>query len=162
MYAPSDFKNEEHFLETAKPELDRLEFASPSANGVSGVTATTAEDWISTRTDIYKQNHGFFIAHVLEPSRSEGQEYDIFIYLIRHKSKEYGDVEKAEFFFGQYWHNKVYVGSKVGDLIGVKTTAYGPFLALCRVTLKDGSSVMLSKYIDFEMGLAVKKFLEAK
>jgi hypothetical protein len=123
---------------------------------------STPDDWVSARTDIYKQNHGFFIAHVLEPSNSEGQEYDIFIYLIRHKSQEYGDVEKAEFFFGQYWKNKVYVGSKVGDLIGVKTSAYGPFLALCRITLKDGSSIMLSKYIDFEMGFAVRKYMEGK
>lgn len=162
LYAPADFKNEEHFLETVKPELDRLEFASPSGNGIPSVTAAATDDWASTRTEIYAQNHGFFIAHVLEPSRSEGQEYDIFIYLIRHKSKEYNDVEKAEFFFGQYWHNKVYIGSKVGDLIGVKTSAYGPFLALCRITFKDGSAVMLSKYIDFEMGFVVKKYMEAK
>lgn len=162
LYAPSDFKNEEHFLGTVNPELNRLEFASPSAPGISTTAAINTDDWVSTRTEIYRQNHGFFIAHVLEPSKSEGQEYDIFIYLIRHKSNEYSDVEKAEFFFGQYWHNKVYVGSKVGDLIGVKTSAYGPFLALCRVTLKDGSSVMLNKYIDFEMGFAVRKYLEGK
>lgn len=163
LYAPYDFKNEEYFLETVKPELNQLEFASPSvSNFVSSQIANNAisVNLAAARVEIYQQNRGFFIAHVLEPSKREGQEYDIFIYLLRHKSNEYSDVEKAEFFFGHYWHNKIYVGSRVGDLIGVKTSAYGPFLALCRITFRDGTSAILNKYIDFEMGFAVRKYLE--
>ncbi|NTU99495.1 hypothetical protein HGA64_05850 [Candidatus Falkowbacteria bacterium] len=163
LYAPSDFKNEDHFLEAVKPELNELKFISPDANNSSDtkLIGSTADDWAHTRNNIYESNRGLFIAHLLEQSNRQGQEYDIFIYLIRHKNMEFSDIDKAEFFFGHYWGNKIYVGSKVGELIGVKTSAYGPFLALCRVTFKDGSSVMINKYIDFEMGYAVKRHMQA-
>ncbi|HML79088.1 pYEATS domain-containing protein [Geobacter sulfurreducens] len=164
LYAPSDFKNEEHFLEAIKPELHSLSYASPVTKDSSEpvLLSSTGDDWETTRMSVYDNNKCYFIAHVLEPSKRDGQEYDIFIYLIKHKSTDYSEVEKAEFFFGHYWGNKIYVGSKMGDLIGVKTSAYGPFLALCRVTFKDGSTVMLNKYIDFEMGFAVKKYLAGR
>lgn len=158
LYAPSDYKNESHFLESITPELTKLSLASPSSNGASHI-ATTADDWTETRNSIYSNNKGYFVAHVLEPSNKKGQEYDIFIYLLRHKSKDYSDIEKAEFFFGNYWGNKIYVASISGDYLGVKTCAYGPFLSLCRITFKDGSSVVVNKYIDFEMGFAVKAFM---
>lgn len=160
LYAPSDYKDESHFIEVVTPELTQLSFANPKAtnNGKCHV-ATTTDDWASERNKIYENSRGYFIAHVLEPSRKEGQKYDIFIYLIRHKSKDYSDVEKAEFFFGHYWGNKIFVASKAGDYIGVRTSAYGPFLTLCRITFKDGTKVTINKYIDFEMGLAVKALL---
>lgn len=111
LYAPSDFKNEDHFLEAVKPELNQLKFASPAANSSTITTAftSTTKDWADARTDVYEKCRGFFIAHILEPSKSDGQKYDIFIYLIRHKSQEYADIEKAEFFFGHYWGNKLYM-----------------------------------------------------
>jgi len=37
-------------------------------------------------------------------------------------------------------------------LIGVRTSAYGPFLCTCRVTFIDGHVAFHSRYIDFEMG----------
>lgn len=162
LYAPSDYKDESHFLEAVTPELSQLSFASPgeNSNGISKI-ATATDDWTTSRNSIYEISKGYFIAHVLEPSRKEGQEYDIFIYLIRHKSKDYSDLEKSEFFFGNYWGNKIYIGSKAGEYIGVRTSAYGPFLALCRLTFKDGSSATISKYIDFEMGFAVKNLLRS-
>lgn len=89
--------------------------------------------------------------HALEPSGERGQEYDIFIYLIRHKSENYGDLESAEFFLGHYWGNRIFVGEWIGRFVGVQTSAYGPFLCTCRLTFKDGESVTLSRYIDFEM-----------
>lgn len=164
LYAPSDYKNEEHFLEAINPELHELSYVSQTHNGSHGFAqvSSSGNDWEATRQGIYQNNRDFFVAHVLEPSKKDGQEYDIFIYLIRHKSTDFSNIEKAEFFFGHYWGNKIYVGSKNGELIGVKTSAYGPFLALCRVTFKDGTSVMLNKYIDFEMGFAVKKYLTNK
>jgi len=164
LYAPSDYKNEEHFLEAINPELHELSYVSRTPNGSHGLAqvSSSGNDLEATRQSIYQNNKDLFIAHVLEPSKKDGQEYDVFIYLIRHKSTDFSNIEKAEFFFGHYWGNKIYVGSKNGELIGVKTSAYGPFLALCRVTFKDGTAVMLNKYIDFEMGFAVKKYLTNK
>jgi hypothetical protein len=36
--------------------------------------------------------------------------------------------------------------------MGVRLSAYGPFLCICRVTFDDGERVVLYRYIDFEMG----------
>lgn len=164
LYAPSDFKNEEHFLEAIKPELHNLSYAPPASNSAPEPIqlSSTGDNWEKIRRSVYDNNKCYFIAHIIEPSKRDGQEYDIFIYLRKHKSEDYSDIDKAEFFFGHYWGNKIYVASKIGSLIGVKTSAYGPFLALCRLTFIDGSSVMLNKYIDFEMGFAVKKYLAGK
>ncbi|MEL4340815.1 pYEATS domain-containing protein [Shewanella xiamenensis] len=158
LYAPSDYKDESHFLENSSPELSKLAYVSKSTN--HSEVASSESDWSNARRNIYKENKGYFIAHVLEPTNKDGQEYDIFIYLIKHKSQDYKDVSKAEFFFGEYWGNKVYVGSSTGKYIGVRTSAYGPFLALCKITFKDGTSITISKYIDFEMGFAVKNLVQ--
>lgn len=159
LYAPSDFKDETHFIEAYNPTLTSLEFAQPVSESEGQKSIDSPNEWSNTRKTIYQQNRGYFLAHVLEPSREEGQEYEIFIYLIRHKSEDYSDIEKAEFFFGHYWGNKIYKGTKIGKLIGVKTSAYGPFLVLCKITFRDGESVVINKYIDFEMGFAVKKLI---
>jgi hypothetical protein len=114
--------------------------------------AISPTDWSEERDAIYKNNHGIFLAHVIEPSREAGQLYDIFIYLIGHKSRTLEDVEAAEFFLGSYWGNEVFRETHENGLIGMSTTAYGPFLCTCRVTLKDGTKIRLNRYIDFEMG----------
>jgi hypothetical protein len=36
--------------------------------------------------------------------------------------------------------------------MGVRLSAYGPFLCTCLVTFEDGEQVSLYRYIDFEMG----------
>jgi len=74
------------------------------------------------------------------------------VYLIRHKSNNFEDVSYAEFFFGHYWGNEVFREEPRDGLIGVSTSAYGPFLCTCRVAFKDGHSADLNRYIDFEMG----------
>lgn len=167
LYAPSDYKNESNFLESLNPSLKYLSFANPDGEKADGLkkpilTNSKGElvDYLTeARKSEYSANRGFFIVHALEPSKSKGQLYDIFIYLVRHKSSDYGDIGKAEFFFGHYWGNKIYEGSKIGDLIGVQTSAYGPFLAICKVTFKDGAERTLSRYIDFEMGHVFEKII---
>lgn len=115
-------------------------------------------DWEPERTGIYQRNRGIFLAHVLTPAR-RADEYDIFIYLIRHPSndnhepRDLSDVEYAEFFLGHMWGNRVFREAPKHDgMIGMSTYAYGPFLCICRVHLTDGSVVKLDRYIDFEMG----------
>lgn len=174
LYGPGDYKREENFLASLNPALRSLEaIDSPGADAAaavlqagSDVPAVAGEDgqkadagWEAKRVENYRRQRGVFIGHVLEPSTSLNQEFDIFIYLIRHQGGGFDDVIKAEFFFGHHWGNKVYEAQTIDGLIGVKTSAYGPFAALCKVTFRDGSSVMLNKYIDFEMGYAVKKLL---
>lgn len=110
------------------------------------------DDWSKERDGLYANNNGIFLAHVIEPSDKTGQLFDIFIYLVRHKSKLLEDIEYAEFFLGSYWGNKVYKETLKNGLIGISTSAYGPFLCTCRVKMKNGKEIRLNRYIDFEMG----------
>lgn len=110
------------------------------------------DDWSKERNEVYNNNNGLFLAHVIEPSSKRGQDFDIFIYLVRHKSETLSDIEYAEFFLGSYWGNKVYKETKKDGLIGISTSAYGPFLCTCRIKMKNGSEIRLNRYIDFEMG----------
>ena len=71
--------------------------------------------------------------HVLVPSKKPGQKYDVYIYLIKHKTTDMSDIDYAEFFFGHMWGNKVFKESGGNGRIGVSTSAYGPFLCICRV-----------------------------
>lgn len=159
LYAPSDFRDEENFLEVQHPDLKKLPFAPPSPSSTTEVTdlvdatldLSTSAGRVQERNDIYSRHRGYFLVHVLEPSLEHGQEYDVFIYLIRHKSEDYSDLESADFFFGHYWGNKVFEGERIGRFVGVQTAAYGPFLCTCRVGFKDGKSVTIYRYIDFEM-----------
>jgi hypothetical protein len=109
-----------------------------------------AEEWNQRRKDVYKRNRKLFLTHVAHPSAKPGQEVDVFIYLIRHKSEDYSDVSEAEFFLGPYWGNKVFTATERNGFIGIATAAYGTFLCVCRVTFKDGSQIYLERYIDFE------------
>jgi len=114
--------------------------------------APVSEDgWSAERDGIYQSNNGLFLAHVIEPSKKHGQEYDIFIYLVRHRGSDFSDIEYAEFFFGSYWGNRVFKESLKNNLLGVSTSAYGPFLCTCHVKMKNGNEVRLNRYIDFEM-----------
>ncbi|MBI5410452.1 MAG: hypothetical protein HZA21_00505 [Nitrospirae bacterium] len=128
-------------------DLKALEKVAPSSQPVM-----EESDWSKERDGIYQSNEGIFLAHVIEPTTELGQSYDVFIYLVRHKSQLWSDIEFAEFFFGTHWGNKVFREEPKSGLIGVSTSAYGPFLCTCRVKMKNGKTVRLHRYIDFEMG----------
>jgi hypothetical protein len=111
------------------------------------------------RDSLYKKFRGVFVVHSLTPSTIEGQEYDVFIYLKRHHGESVSIVKKAEFFFGHHWGNQIFEGDREGDVIGVRTSAYGPFLCTCLVTFQDGHQASLYRYIDFEMGKVVNEIV---
>jgi len=115
----------------------------------------TPSERIEERKELYERFREVFIVHVLTPSERKGQDYDIFIFLKRHHEKPISVVTKAEFFFGKYWGNRIFEGQRQGDVIGVRLSAYGPFLCTCLVTFEDGEQVSLYRYIDFEMGKVI-------
>lgn len=133
--------------------LEQLEYIPQSKNN----TVSICNDRETHRVEIYKKNRGLFITHLIHPSNKKGQVWDIFIYLIRHKTTDFKDVKKAEFFFGHMWGNKIYKETEQNGIIGVKTSAYAPFLCTCFVTLDDNTVVKLDRYIDFEMEQMIKK-----
>lgn len=108
-------------------------------------------DWALARTKIYREQRGIFLTHLLFPSKTVGQKYDVFIYLIRHKTSDFSDVDYAEFFLGHMWGDKVFRESSADGMIGFRTSAYGPFLCTCKIFFKDKTSIYLSRYVDFEM-----------
>jgi hypothetical protein len=117
--------------------------------------------WTSARDAEKKENHDLFLAHLNTPSKRPGQKFDASIYLVRHlpntdQPQKVGlaDVKSAEFYFGASWNDKVFTVENSGNnVLGVRTSAYGTFLALCRVTFRDSSTdpVVISRYIDHEM-----------
>jgi hypothetical protein len=111
----------------------------------------TSDEWNLRRKAIYSDNRNIFLTHLIHPSSKPRQEFNVFIYLIRHKSVDFSDVKAAEFFLGPFWDNKVFPAIERDGFIGISTSAYGTFLCICRVTFKDGSQLYLNRYIDFEM-----------
>lgn len=119
---------------------------------------TAAKPWTHERSARYSERRYTDLVHVIEPSELPNQEYDILIYLFRHKPNEEGspfgldDVEKAECYLGAGWKDRVFTCKREesAGYIGVKVSAYGTFMCLCRVTFTDGQTVILDCYIDFE------------
>jgi hypothetical protein len=104
------------------------------------------------RAGLYAQSKGVMLVHRLQRSRSENHLYDILIYVIPHKSCSLASVTQIEYFFGHHWGNKVYPSSDRSRGFPIVTSAYGPFLCTAKVHFNDGTTVTLSRYVDFEMG----------
>jgi hypothetical protein len=115
-----------------------------------GPVTETPDEWNARRNAIYADHRNLFLTHVIRPSSKPGQAFDVFIYLIRHKSDDFSDIRVAEFFLGPYWENKVFPAVESNGFIGISTSAYGTFLCICQVTFKDGAHLYLERYIDFE------------
>jgi hypothetical protein len=129
-------------------ELTSLQSTDKMQNNIkTGINGIERE---KHRVKIYEANKGLFLTHILAPSKTDGYT-DIYIYLIKHKSKDFSDIEYVEFFFGHKWENKVFKIKNEKKLIGIITSAYAPFLCTCFIKFKDGTEIELYKYIDFEM-----------
>lgn len=109
------------------------------------------EYWSQQRKNLYEINRRVFLVHFVKPSQKQGQLYDVFIYLYRHKFDDLSDIKYAEFFLGPYWKNKIFQAvEETKGFIGISTSAYGTFLCICRVTFQDNHQIELNRYIDFE------------
>jgi hypothetical protein len=125
---------------------------TPSRSADKRIELRTSEDWNTYREEVKQKSRDVFLAHVIRPSSTAGQKYDIFVLLARTQPSNLEDVAYAEFFFGKYWGSQVFKVPREGERIGVWTSAYGPFLATCRVTFTDGYQANIERLIDFEMG----------
>jgi hypothetical protein len=102
--------------------------------------------------EYYRPNRGIFLVHRLYPSTDPKELYDIEIYLIPHKSNSLIPIQRVEYYFGKFWPNRIFVSTDRSTGFRVSTSAYGPFVCTAEVHFTDGDKVMLSRYIDFEMG----------
>jgi len=110
----------------------------------------------SQRHGIYKEARGAMLVHRLQKSSQDGQLYDILIYVVPHKASFAGLVT-VEYFFGSFWGNKVYPSHDRSRGFPVVTSAYGSFLCTAKLIFNDGTSSIVYRYIDFEMGNAVQR-----
>ena len=120
--------------------------------------------WHHARIEEYERTNGYMLVHTYRPSLKPGQLYDIFIFLVRHRKgtagppkREFIEIKQAEFFFGDSWKNRKFKVENAGGLIGIRTAAWGTFLATCRITFKKRATkpIILHRYIDFEMASEV-------
>lgn len=124
-----------------------------------GVPGASDDIWTSARQSEYERTDRLFLVHVYEPSTIPVQKYDITIFLMRHipgstpnQRDGFSEVEKLELCFGPAWGNQIFTARNNGGLIGVRTSAWGSFLATGRVIFKNHRPpVILHRYIDFEM-----------
>lgn len=139
-------------------DIESLPEMSPSQT--HSAPAHKPADWTSERTAEYARVDGYMLAHVYRPSRLHGQAFDIFIFLVRHRkgtdtppAKHFDEIEKVEFFFGESWGDEVFTVKNTGAVIGVRTHAWGTFLATCRITFRSQSHgpIVLYRYVDFQM-----------
>jgi hypothetical protein len=140
------------------PNLYTLEYVEKEPVGrvqdQKGSAGRSVDEWNTLRHGIYQHNREVFLAHVTRPLQTNMGEYDVYIYLIRHDSRDFSDIEYAEFFFGKHWGNRVIKERGKDGLIGIATSALGPFLCVCRIAFKDGKKIDLHHYVDFEMSRA--------
>ena len=127
--------------------------------------SSEAKPWTHDRFERYRSRRFTELVHVIEPSNDPNQEYDVLLYLYRHRPNDEGspfgltDVTKAEFYLGAAWKHRVFTCNNINgnDYIGIKVSAYGTFMCLCRVTFSDGETVTLDRYIDFESAAPMQR-----
>jgi len=92
------------------------------------------------------------LVHRLYRSREAGQLYDLVTYVVTHKEASLAGVSRVEYFLGRYWGNKIFPSTDRSRGFAIATSAYGPMLCTAEVFFNDSTSVILHRYIDFEMG----------
>jgi hypothetical protein len=94
------------------------------------------------------------LVHRLYKSREAGQLYDLVIYIVPDKEASLAGVTRVEYFLGIYWGNKIFPSVDRSRGFAIATAAYGPLLCTAEVFFNDETSVILHRYIDFEMGIS--------
>jgi prokaryotic YEATS domain len=141
------------------PIIDMAKFASGAIPESTTPGMHPAPEWGVAREKEYKRTRQFSLVHVYQPSERPGQRFDVAIYLARHvrgskrdEVTNFQEIDRAEFFFGEFWGNVPFEAYNDGGYIGVRTSAWGPFLAMCRIYFKDSPNPeTIFRYIDFEM-----------
>ncbi|PSL50003.1 hypothetical protein CLV51_1011345 [Chitinophaga niastensis] len=92
------------------------------------------------------------LVHKIFKSTSDGQHYDLLIYVIPHNEASLIQVKSVEYFLGPFWGNQVFKTKNRSKGFAVKTSAYGEFLCTAKITFTDNQEMFVHRYIDFEMG----------
>jgi hypothetical protein len=139
----------DELLAKSKP----IEDSSPTAR-LKTMVPIPSDGWESERAKEYARTHGYMLAHIYRRSKEPGQRFDISIFVMRHEKgsstpprDKLDKIQSAEFFFGESWGNKVFKVSEDGGFFGVRTHAWGTFLAACRIRLRTPVRAHLSSTV---------------
>jgi prokaryotic YEATS domain len=146
-------------IEVEAPPLKPVKYVAPGGQRPTKTAEAIVSDWTRERQAEYERTHFLEMVHIYKPSARPGQKFDISIYIMRHVAGEarnqitaFTEIDKVEFFFGPSWGNRVFTAPNDGGIVGLNTSAFGSFLATCRIVFNDGSApVVIHRYIDFEM-----------
>jgi hypothetical protein len=128
----------------------------PSA--VSAVREDTDGRRWGQRRQYYEPNRNLQLVHRLAPSTKPDQLYDVLIYLVPHPDSDatLASVKKVEYYFGKSWGNSIFTSTDRARGFAIATSAYGAFMCTAEIYFSDGGTIMVNRYIDFEMGAASK------
>lgn len=104
------------------------------------------------RLAIYKNQRFVMPVHKIFKSQKEGQLYDVLIYMLPHGNNNLIQVVSVEYSFGKSWDNKIFQSNDRSNGFAISTSAYGPFVCIVKIHFNDNTSILLHRYIDFEMG----------
>jgi hypothetical protein len=132
-------------------------YVSPSIEGGKNPTALAhrtdknEERW-KQREGYYRPNRNVHLVHRLAPSTAPGMLYDIQLYLVPHKDATLAIVSKVEYYFGRNWSNQIFTSIDRARGFPITTSAYGTFMCTAELYFSDGETVIVNRYVDFEMG----------
>ncbi|MBK5292959.1 MAG: hypothetical protein JJE04_14965 [Acidobacteriia bacterium] len=109
------------------------------------------ERW-QQREQYYTPNRNIHLVHRLAPSGEPGMLYDIQLYLIPHRDATLVNLSKVEYYFGRHWGNQIFTSIDRARGFTITTSAYGSFVCTAKLFFSDGETVILHRYVDFEMG----------
>lgn len=113
------------------------------------------------RNEYYSVKGDVMLVHQLYKSNTEGQLYDIIIYLLPHKSNLL-NIESVSYYFGGFWNYRVFKSTDRTNSFAINTSAYGPFLCTALVEYTDREeNQYLHRYIDFEMGQYAPRIIDS-
>jgi hypothetical protein len=122
-----------------------------SAGDKSQDTDTSHLELEEERTGAYREQRGLFLIHYWRPSDKPNQVADIVIRLHQHNlgPLSEGEVESVEYQLGPKFSVRPVKISDPTDNFELEVSAYRPMLCLAIVTLIDGTTLKLTRYIDF-------------
>jgi hypothetical protein len=144
-------------VKIASFEMGETNYVAPNEDiskkgGVISIRDDTNGRRKNERGNYYLPNRDIFLVHRISPSKKLNQLYDILIYVIPHKNSTIVSLQRVEYFFGNYWRDKVFISTDRASGFSITTSAFGPFVCTAELFFTDGKSIILSRYIDFEMG----------
>ena len=78
--------------------------------------------------------------------------YDIQLYVVPHKDATLVNLSKVEYYFGRHWGGQIFTSVDRARGFPITTSAYGEFMCTGKLYFSDGETVMVNRYVDFEMG----------